>query len=103
MYRRPWAGAANLKPENALKRAEELLGVGQKQNALQALHDCITNRRQQRNWTKPLEEVRTGAGRQMALPKTAAAAAERTAAAPAPHAVAPAWQGSLMADVTNSS
>lgn len=31
--------------------------VGQKQNALQTLHDTITNKRHQRNWTKALEEV----------------------------------------------
>ncbi len=31
--------------------------VGQKQNALQTLHDTVTNKRQQRNWTKALEEV----------------------------------------------
>ena len=51
-----------LKPEGAIKRADELLGVGQKQNALQTLHDTITNKRQQRNWTKALEQVRDGAG-----------------------------------------
>lgn len=33
------------------------LQVGQKQNALQTLHDTVTNKRQQRNWTKALEEV----------------------------------------------
>lgn len=31
--------------------------VGQKNNALQTLHDTITNKRQQRNWTKALEQV----------------------------------------------
>lgn len=51
-------GQPALKPEGALKRADELLGVGQKQNALQTLHDTITNKRQQRNWTKALEQVR---------------------------------------------
>jgi translation initiation factor 3 subunit A len=50
-------GGVALKPENALKRAEELIGVGQKQNALQTLHDTVTNKRHQRNWTKALEEV----------------------------------------------
>ncbi|KDD73071.1 hypothetical protein H632_c2567p0, partial [Helicosporidium sp. ATCC 50920] len=49
-------GGMSLKPENALKRAEELIGVGQKQNALQTLHDTVTNKRQQRNWTKALEQ-----------------------------------------------
>ena len=53
--------APALKPEGALKRAEELLGVGQKQNALQTLHDTITNKRHQRNWNKAFEQVR-GAG-----------------------------------------
>lgn len=33
------------------------LQVGQKQSALQTLHDTITNKRQQRNWTKALEQV----------------------------------------------
>ena len=32
--------------------------MGQKHNALQTLHDTITNKRQQRNWTKALEQVR---------------------------------------------
>lgn len=54
-----YRGAAPaLKPEGALKRADELLGVGQKQNALQTLHDTITNKRQQRNWNKALEQAR---------------------------------------------
>ncbi|KAG6512535.1 hypothetical protein ZIOFF_030656 [Zingiber officinale] len=32
------------KPKNALKRAEELVNVGQKHAALQALHDLITSK-----------------------------------------------------------
>ena len=49
--------APSLKPENAIKRADELVSVGQRQNALQTLHDTITNKRQQRNWTKAYEQV----------------------------------------------
>lgn len=43
--------------------------VGQKGAALQTLHDTITNKRQQRNWTKALEQVR-GVGLQRWVPLT---------------------------------
>eukprot|EP00887_Chlorella_sp_A99_P004683 scaffold4.g4683.t1 len=56
-YRGGPRGAPALKPENALKRASELLGVGQPAAALQTLHDTITNKRMQRNWNKTLEEA----------------------------------------------
>ncbi|KAK7245252.1 hypothetical protein RIF29_40088 [Crotalaria pallida] len=45
-----------LKPENAFKRAEELINVGQKQDALQVLHDLITSKRY-RAWQKPMEKI----------------------------------------------
>ena len=49
-------GLAFQKPENALKRAEELVQVGQKGSALQALHDVITSKRH-RTWQKVLEQI----------------------------------------------
>lgn len=53
MYR---SGGGVAKPENALKRSEELEAVGQKPAALQALHDVITSKRH-RTWQKTLEDI----------------------------------------------
>ncbi|EPS68682.1 hypothetical protein M569_06086, partial [Genlisea aurea] len=44
------------RPENAFKRAEELINVGQKQEALEALHSFITSRRY-RAWTRTHERI----------------------------------------------
>ena len=53
MYR---GGGGFAKPENALKRAEELVRVGQSKAALQALHDVLTSKRH-RQWQKALELI----------------------------------------------
>lgn len=53
MFRR---GGPPARPENALQRAEELLNVGQNKQALQVLHDTITNKKH-RTWSKTFEEV----------------------------------------------
>eukprot|EP00736_Rhodelphis_marinus_P008580 Rmarinus@m.16385 len=44
------------KPENALKRAQELIDVGQEQVALNALHDLLTSKRH-RVWQQTLEDI----------------------------------------------
>ena len=45
-------------PTNALKRAEELVSVGQKDAALVALHDVLSSKRH-RTWQPAIEEVMT--------------------------------------------
>ncbi|WIA32254.1 hypothetical protein OEZ86_003100 [Tetradesmus obliquus] len=44
------------RPENALKRADELQLVGQKLSALQQLHDVVTSKKH-RTWSKTYEEI----------------------------------------------
>lgn len=44
------------RPENALKRSEELENVGQKNAALQVLHDIITSKKH-RTWSKTYESI----------------------------------------------
>ncbi|QDZ17497.1 subunit A of eukaryotic translation initiation factor 3 [Chloropicon primus] len=53
MYR---GGGGFAKPENALKRAQELVRVGQREAALKALHDVLTSKRH-RQWQKALESI----------------------------------------------
>lgn len=54
---RGFRGGANFaRPENALKRADELENVGQKLSALQQLHDVVTSKKH-RTWSKTYEEI----------------------------------------------
>jgi translation initiation factor 3 subunit A len=50
-------GGWGARPENALKRAEELENVGQKAAALQSLRDVITSKRSRANWSKTYEDI----------------------------------------------
>mmetsp|Transcript_23469 Transcript_23469/g.52737 ORF Transcript_23469/g.52737 Transcript_23469/m.52737 type:complete len:1166 (+) Transcript_23469:139-3636(+) len=45
------------KPENALKRAEELIAVGKKQDALDTLHAAMQNRKFRNLWTTTIERI----------------------------------------------
>eukprot|EP00428_Durinskia_dybowskii_P000002 CAMPEP_0170292592 /NCGR_PEP_ID=MMETSP0116_2-20130129/46392_1 /TAXON_ID=400756 /ORGANISM="Durinskia baltica, Strain CSIRO CS-38" /LENGTH=900 /DNA_ID=CAMNT_0010544087 /DNA_START=104 /DNA_END=2803 /DNA_ORIENTATION=+ len=45
------------KPENALKRAEELIDVGKKQDALDTLHAAIQHRKVRNLWTSTIEKI----------------------------------------------
>jgi len=44
------------RPENALKRAEELIAVGQTEAALKVLHDVVTAKKY-RTWQRALEDI----------------------------------------------
>lgn len=45
------------KPENALKRAEELIEVGKKQDALETLHAAIQYKKFRNLWTNTIESI----------------------------------------------
>lgn len=47
----------NTKPENVLKRAQELIGVGQSQAALSLLHEHVTSKRTRNNPISSIEPV----------------------------------------------
>lgn len=49
--------ATFVKPENALKRAEELIAVGKKEDALETLHAALLHRRFKNQWTITLESI----------------------------------------------
>lgn len=49
-------GPGGLRPESALQRADELINVGQHKQALQVLHDVVTNKKH-RTWSKTFEEL----------------------------------------------
>jgi len=53
---RSYGGTSFSKPEYALKRAEELVGVGQKTQGLATLHEVLKSRRH-RTWQPALEKV----------------------------------------------
>lgn len=54
-YRGRYSGPLG-KPENYLKRSEELWAVGQKGSALQVLHDIVTSKKH-RTWSKTHEAI----------------------------------------------
>ncbi|EFJ51612.1 eukaryotic translation initiation factor 3a [Volvox carteri f. nagariensis] len=54
---RPFRGSAGFaRPENALKRADELEAIGQKAAALQTLHDVVCSKKH-RTWSKTFESI----------------------------------------------
>jgi len=47
------------RPENALKRADELLDVGKKEDALNTLHAALSHRKFRNLWTTTIEKIAT--------------------------------------------